>query len=302
MNGTKSRAAGAGDGRRGPDRVAPGRFAAARGLAGADTRQPGAADPPRREARLAAGRRRSSWRPTSATAAAVRRRWTASTSSSTRRPMAATCRRSASTSRSTVSGRRNCWRSSATRTCRFAKVIVASSQAVYSEGAAHCPRHGLVFPTARPVAQLRAGDFAVHCPICGALTTPDADARGRADRRRDGLRHHQGRPGAPGAHLGPADRHPDRGAALLLHLRPAPVDLQSLYRRDRDFHDPAAERPAAGALRGRRADARLLLRRGHRARQPAGGAERQARGLPVNIGSGRATTDPRRRHDARRAR
>jgi dTDP-L-rhamnose 4-epimerase len=52
------------------------------------------------------------------------------------------------------------------------KVIVASSQAVYSEGAAHCPRHGLVFPTARPVAQLRAGDFAVHCPACGALTTP----------------------------------------------------------------------------------------------------------------------------------
>src|SRR5437588_901771 len=35
------------------------------------------------------------------------------------------------------------------------KIIVASSQAVYSEGAGICPRHGLVFATARPVEQLR---------------------------------------------------------------------------------------------------------------------------------------------------
>src|SRR4051794_14192467 len=34
------------------------------------------------------------------------------------------------------------------------KVIVASSQAVYSEGAAECPKHGLVFPDVRPVQQL----------------------------------------------------------------------------------------------------------------------------------------------------
>jgi dTDP-L-rhamnose 4-epimerase len=51
------------------------------------------------------------------------------------------------------------------------KVIVASSQAVYSEGAATCPEHGLVFPPVRPVSQLRAGDWEVHCPICGAITT-----------------------------------------------------------------------------------------------------------------------------------
>jgi len=51
------------------------------------------------------------------------------------------------------------------------KVIVASSQAVYSEGAAHCPTHGHVVPTIRPVEQLRAGDFAVYCPICNAITT-----------------------------------------------------------------------------------------------------------------------------------
>ena len=50
------------------------------------------------------------------------------------------------------------------------KIIVASSQAVYSEGAALCPRHGLVFPSVRPLEQLRRGDWSVHCPICDAVT------------------------------------------------------------------------------------------------------------------------------------
>lgn len=51
------------------------------------------------------------------------------------------------------------------------KVIVASSQAVYSEGAANCQHHGLVFPLVRSTSQLTARDFAVHCPQCGAETT-----------------------------------------------------------------------------------------------------------------------------------
>src|SRR4051812_38560802 len=51
------------------------------------------------------------------------------------------------------------------------KIIVASSQAVYSEGAATCPEHGLVFPDVRPLSQLQRGDWQVHCPICGAVTT-----------------------------------------------------------------------------------------------------------------------------------
>ena len=57
------------------------------------------------------------------------------------------------------------------------KVIVASSQAVYSEGAANCPEHGNVIPVLRPAEQLRAGDFIVHCPVlvngqpCGKPTT-----------------------------------------------------------------------------------------------------------------------------------
>jgi dTDP-L-rhamnose 4-epimerase len=50
------------------------------------------------------------------------------------------------------------------------KIVVASSQAVYSEGAATCPEHGLVFPDVRPVEQLQAGDWSVHCPICQAAT------------------------------------------------------------------------------------------------------------------------------------
>jgi dTDP-L-rhamnose 4-epimerase len=50
------------------------------------------------------------------------------------------------------------------------KIVVASSQAVYSEGAGTCPKHQLVFPDVRPIEQLRKGDWEVHCPICGAIT------------------------------------------------------------------------------------------------------------------------------------
>src|SRR3954471_24949367 len=51
------------------------------------------------------------------------------------------------------------------------KIVVASSQAVYSEGAGECPTHELVFPPVRPVEQLRRGDWSVHCPMCDAITT-----------------------------------------------------------------------------------------------------------------------------------
>jgi dTDP-L-rhamnose 4-epimerase len=46
------------------------------------------------------------------------------------------------------------------------KIVVASSQVVYPEGAGECPQHGLVFPGLRPVEQLRRGDFSVRCPAC----------------------------------------------------------------------------------------------------------------------------------------
>ena len=58
------------------------------------------------------------------------------------------------------------------------KVIVASSQAVYSEGAAQCEVHGHVVPLLRPAEQLRGGDFQVHCPHCGRATTSIPTAEG----------------------------------------------------------------------------------------------------------------------------
>ena len=62
------------------------------------------------------------------------------------------------------------------------KVVVASSQAVYSEGAARCPEHGDVVPLLRPAEQLRAGDFSVHCPVCGkptlSIPTPEVTPGG----------------------------------------------------------------------------------------------------------------------------
>jgi dTDP-L-rhamnose 4-epimerase len=50
------------------------------------------------------------------------------------------------------------------------KIIVASSQVVYPEGAGECPQHGLVFPGLRPLQQLRHGDFSVRCPACQSPT------------------------------------------------------------------------------------------------------------------------------------
>jgi dTDP-L-rhamnose 4-epimerase len=62
------------------------------------------------------------------------------------------------------------------------KVVVASSQAVYSEGAAECPVHGHIVPSLRSSAQLRSGDFDVHCPVCGKATcsipTPESTPGG----------------------------------------------------------------------------------------------------------------------------
>ena len=54
------------------------------------------------------------------------------------------------------------------------KVVVASSQAVYREGAAICPKHGLIFPDTRPAEQLATGDFSIRCPVCDVPTTPTA--------------------------------------------------------------------------------------------------------------------------------
>ena len=52
------------------------------------------------------------------------------------------------------------------------KVVVASSQAVYDEGAYECATHGKFYGQPRRVEQLEQRDFAVHCPVCGATAVP----------------------------------------------------------------------------------------------------------------------------------
>ena len=52
------------------------------------------------------------------------------------------------------------------------KVVLASSQAVYDEGAYRCPRHGHFFGAPRSTARLAAGDFDVHCPVCDLAAEP----------------------------------------------------------------------------------------------------------------------------------
>jgi dTDP-L-rhamnose 4-epimerase len=50
-------------------------------------------------------------------------------------------------------------------------VVVASSRAIYGEGAARCPEHGVVYPNARSKEAMEAGDFEPKCPCCGHATT-----------------------------------------------------------------------------------------------------------------------------------
>lgn len=55
----------------------------------------------------------------------------------------------------------------AERSLPVRRVVVASSQAVYGEGAYDCPRDGRVFPAPRTEAALRAGHWDPVCPSCG---------------------------------------------------------------------------------------------------------------------------------------
>ncbi len=58
------------------------------------------------------------------------------------------------------------------------KVVVASSQAVYNEGAYLCPSHGPFYGSTRHIARLERGDFDVHCPVCDDIATPIPTAEG----------------------------------------------------------------------------------------------------------------------------
>jgi dTDP-L-rhamnose 4-epimerase len=59
------------------------------------------------------------------------------------------------------------------------KIIVASSRAIYGEGAYECTEHGTVYPEARSAENMSKKDFEVHCPKCEKIvqmipTTEDA--------------------------------------------------------------------------------------------------------------------------------
>jgi dTDP-L-rhamnose 4-epimerase len=48
------------------------------------------------------------------------------------------------------------------------KIVVASSQAVYGEGAHVCTEHGIQFPPHRGLAQFGRQQWELHCPVCSA--------------------------------------------------------------------------------------------------------------------------------------
>jgi dTDP-L-rhamnose 4-epimerase len=58
------------------------------------------------------------------------------------------------------------------------RVVVASSRAIYGEGAYHCQRDGLVYPISRPSEDKQTGQFDPRCPKCGGpcemVPTPES--------------------------------------------------------------------------------------------------------------------------------
>jgi dTDP-L-rhamnose 4-epimerase len=70
------------------------------------------------------------------------------------------------------------WDAVAEKPGTIKKVILASSRAVYGEGAYVCPTHGAVYPTGRDPAHLRRRDWAMRCPLCDevvdAAATPES--------------------------------------------------------------------------------------------------------------------------------
>ncbi|MCG7210167.1 NAD-dependent epimerase/dehydratase family protein [Streptomyces arenae] len=51
-------------------------------------------------------------------------------------------------------------------------LVLAGSMVVYGEGRYECPRHGVVRPGPRAVADLDAGRFEPGCPVCGVELVP----------------------------------------------------------------------------------------------------------------------------------
>ena len=135
-----------------------------------------------------------------------------------------------------------------------------TSQAVYSEGAASVRNTASFFPRCGRSNNCSA---AIGRCIARSATQPPRPCR-RPKKRPVGGETVYGLTKVDQEKLvllwGKQIGHSDGRAALLLHLRPAPIDLQSLHRRDRDFLHAPAQRSAAGALRRWRTNARFLVR------------------------------------------
>jgi dTDP-L-rhamnose 4-epimerase len=63
------------------------------------------------------------------------------------------------------------------------KIVAASSQAIYGEGAYACAEHGQQFPQPRSITQLQAGEWELKCPVCRQDMPP---LRIREDKPYDG--------------------------------------------------------------------------------------------------------------------
>src|SRR5581483_6233484 len=52
------------------------------------------------------------------------------------------------------------------------RFVIASSRAIYGEGAYQCPRHGLVYPKSRSSAEKQSGLFDPLCLVCREPCSP----------------------------------------------------------------------------------------------------------------------------------
>jgi len=108
----------------------------------------------------------NSWRATFAIEKSSSLRWMESTWCFTKQPTAVICPKISKFVAVNSLGTAQLLEIVREKNLAIRKIIVASSQVVYPEGAGECPQHGLVFPGLRPVEQLRRGDFSVRCPAC----------------------------------------------------------------------------------------------------------------------------------------
>jgi len=65
-----------------------------------------------------------------------------------------------------IMGTSNLFQAISSTGIKLKKFVLASSRSVYGEGKYSCSMHGEVYPEARRKADMRCGDFNIHCSIC----------------------------------------------------------------------------------------------------------------------------------------